>query len=126
MSRETWRTLAAAVRPAAARPVAARTGRQRFLWAFLLALAVLAPGHLGAANAVEETGMVLSTPIRHQLRLLHEAWQSWTRAYYRADREEAETAIVRLQSITNYLGMSRLPDLGIAASAFAVLAAQGG
>ena len=70
--------------------------------------------------------MELSTPVRHQLRLLHDAWQNWTRAYYRADPEAADTAIERLQAINLHLGMSRLPDLSVAAAAFAVLAAQEG
>ncbi len=92
----------------------------------LLLAGLLLAAPLAAVNPVEETGMELSTPVRHQLRLLHDAWQSWTRAYYQADRQSAAAAVERLQAINRHLGMSRLPDLSVAAAAFAVLAAQEG
>ncbi len=94
---------------------------------FLLAVGILLPAAPSmAANSIEETGMELSTPVRHQLHLLHDAWQSWTRAYYRVDQQAAAMATERLLAISRHLGMSRLPDLSVAAAAFAVLAAQEG
>ncbi len=93
------------------------------IWILWLTAVLLWPGPV---QAVDEGGMELSTPVRQQLRLLHEAWQSWTRAYYEGDGETASTAVERLQAITQYLGMSRLPDLAAAAATFAVSSARDG
>ena len=71
-----------------------------------------------------EPGLQLTSPVRQQLRLLTEAWRSWTRAYYQSEEDVAANAVEQLLSIAANLGMSKLPDLSNAASAFAVLSAQ--
>jgi len=94
----------------------------RILFGAVLLLALASP----SAASIEEMGMELSTPVRHQLRLLQDAWQGWIRAYYKNDPEAAASALDRLTAIAQHMGMSRLPDLSIAGAAFAVQAAQEG
>ncbi len=77
-----------------------------------------------AEESGSESALELTSPVRQQLRLLNEAWRSWTRAYYKIDREAADHALGQLMTTTSRLGMSSLPDLSNAASAFAVSAAR--
>ncbi len=95
----------------------------RFCLAVAVAVLVCPTAGLSQGN---EPGLDLTSPIRQQLRLLQDAWQEWIRAYYQDQPEEAGYALERLQSIAEYLGMSRLPDLSVAAAAFAVRSAQEG
>jgi hypothetical protein len=103
-----------------------RPGRGRLAWLFLLGLAwVLLPGAQAVAqDAVYEPGLELTSPVRQQLRLLNEAWRSWTRAYYRGEEDAASGAVDQLLSTTASLGMSSLPDFSTAARVFAVQAAR--
>lgn len=102
-------------------------GRRRALLLALLVVTTLgrSPGAV-AQEAGSESGLPLTSPVRQQLRLLTEAWRNWTRAYYQGEEETAGRAVEQLLSITQRLGMRSLPDLGNAASAFAVKAAQEG
>ncbi len=92
----------------------------------LLALALLLPGAAAAQDAGSMSGLELTSPVRQQLRLLTEAWRGWTRAYYQVEEDAAASALEQLLSTATRLGMSRLPDLSSAASAFAVLSAREG
>ncbi len=94
--------------------------------ALLLTLALLVPGAATAQDLGSVPGLELTSPVRQQLRLLTEAWRGWTRAYYQEDEEAAVNALDQLRSAATHLGMSRLPDLSSAASAFAVLSAREG
>ncbi|MEM7581979.1 MAG: tetratricopeptide repeat protein [Acidobacteriota bacterium] len=96
------------------------------LWSAVLTLAVLLalPSSLVYANAAGESGIELTSPVRQQLRLLTEAWRSWTRAFYQVDREAASNALDQMLTISSRLGLSGLPDLSNAAAAFAVSAAR--
>lgn len=90
-------------------------------WLLLLLLLPL------PASAIDTTaGLELTAPVRQNLHRIQAAWQRWTSAYYRDDRNMAETAVEEMLSITEYLGMSRLPDLSMAAAAYAVVAAREG
>ncbi len=80
----------------------------------------------GAQNLGGAPGLELTSPVRQQLRLLTEHWRSWTRAFYKAEEETAASAIEQLTLAASRLGMSKLPDLSSAASAFAVDSAREG
>ncbi len=99
-------------------------------WRALIgALSALALGPTGSAVAQDLSmapGLELTSPVRLQLRLLTEHWQAWTRAYYQVEEEAAASALEQLNAAAARLGMSRLPDLSSAASAFAVDSARDG
>lgn len=104
---------------------AVSSGRRAGSGIALLLAAALLPGATTAAQELgSEEGLELTSPVRQQLRLLTEAWRSWTRAYYQGDEDAASNAVDQLLSTTAGLGMSSLPDLANAATAFAVLAAR--
>ena len=101
--------------------------RRRAVFGLLVSAVILMPWLDAAAQeSGGESGFELTSPVRQQLRLLTESWRSWTRAYYQSDEEAAGAALEQLRSITERLGMSSLPDLSNAASAFAVAAAREG
>lgn len=108
------------------RALRSRRDRPAWLWLGMLGLTwVLLPcGAALAQDPVYEPGLELTSPVRQQLRLLNEAWRSWTRAYYQGDEDAASGALDQLRSTAAGLGMSRLPDLSTAASVFAVQAAR--
>ncbi len=101
-------------------------GRDAPVVGLLLALALLLPGGAAAQDLSSMPGLELTSPVRQQLRLLTEAWRGWTRAYYQAEEDAAANAVEQLRAAATRLGMSRLPDLSSAASAFAVLSAKEG
>lgn len=80
----------------------------------------------GSAAALETGEIELTASVRLELRRLQESWESWTRAYYQSDRDKAQAALTQQLAIAENLGMSKLPDLSIAAAAFAVAAASDG
>ena len=92
----------------------------------LAMLALLMPSTASAQELSSAPGLELTSPVRQQLRLLTKHWSSWTNAYYQADQETAASALEQLNTAARRLGMSRLPDLSSAASAFAVDSARGG
>ncbi len=101
-------------------------GRDAPAAGLLLILALLLPSTAVAQDLGTIPGLELTSPVRQQLRLLTEAWRSWTRAYYQAEEDAAANALEQLRSAATRLGMSRLPDLSSAASAFALLSAREG
>ncbi len=103
-----------------------RPRRDLIVIAVLSVLALLLPGIAGAQDPSAAPGLELTSPVRQQLRLLTEHWRSWTRAYYQGEEEAAASALEQLSSAVKRLGMSRLPDLSSAASAFAVDSAREG
>ncbi len=104
----------------------ARRRRDRSMIGVVLALTLLLPGGAAAQDLSIAPGLELTSPVRQQLRLLTEHWRGWTRAYYKAEEEAAASALVQLSTAAARLGLSRLPDLSSAASAFAVLSAREG
>ncbi|MCP3957612.1 MAG: hypothetical protein GY719_07135 [bacterium] len=99
-------------------------GRAAFLLLLVPFLLLLPGADVAGQDPGEEPGLQLTSPVRQQLRLLTEAWRGWTRAYYQSEKDAAANAAEQLRSIAARLGMSSLPDLSNAASAFAVLAAR--
>lgn len=77
-----------------------------------------------AQDVSADSGLELTSPVRQQLRFLTESWLAWTRAYYQSEPDVAEGALDQLLSTAGQLGMSHLPDLSAAASAFAMQAAR--
>lgn len=80
----------------------------------------------GEVAASEVAGFPLSTPVRQSLGRLHENWQAWQRAYLQDDREAAEEALQELIQVRDPLGADKLPDLAVAAAAYAVRSAEEG
>ncbi len=98
----------------------------RWMIGTLSALAMGLPGGASAQDFSTAPGLELTSPVRQQLRLLTEHWRGWTRAYYQSEEEAAASALEQLSGAATRLGMSRLPDLSSAASAFAVDSARDG
>ena len=73
-----------------------------------------------------DSGLELTSPVRQQLRFLTESWRGWTRAYYQSEEDVAAGALQQLLATAGQLGMTSLPDLSNAASAFAMTAAREG
>ena len=117
----------AAPEPAAPEP-ASRPKWGRALWtAALVCLALLGPASSAWAGPSGDLGgMELTAPVRHQLWRLQQAWQEWSKHFIAGDREKADNEIQQLLSITEHLGMARLPDLSTAAAAFSVKYAREG
>lgn len=91
----------------------------------LVLLCVLLPSPLRADAGGEISGLELTPQVRWQMRQLHESWQQWSKSFEAADGKESiylDQMIERVKA----LGMQRLPDLAIAASAYAVRAAETG
>lgn len=83
------------------------------------------PSPLRADAGGEISGLELTPQVRWQMRQLHESWQQWSKSFEAADGKEGiylDQMIERVKA----LGMQRLPDLAIAASAYAVRAAETG
>lgn len=88
-----------------------------------LFLSSLLPGARPALGT--ETGeFELTTPVRIELKRLQDSWQSWTRAYYQDNEEQARAALSQLLSVVENLGMEKLPDHAAATAAFAVSSAE--
>ncbi len=103
---------------------AAGTCPQGLLLAALVLPLAAAPAP--AQTSVVETGIELTAPVIQQLRRLHDSWQTWTRAYYQSERDNAAAAAEQLRSIAGQLGLERLPDLALATATFAVISAREG
>jgi tetratricopeptide (TPR) repeat protein len=98
------------------------------LW---LALAALAAAPASPALADEgavpvQTGIELSSSTQQVLARLQEQWLQWVSAFYQNDPARARGAVDDLLAAARQLGMTRLPDLGLAALTRAVESAQGG
>lgn len=99
--------------------------------AALLALVLWLGLGLAAAPAAradgggELSGLELTPQVRWQMRQLHESWQQWSKSFEAADGQEA-AHLDQLSERVKALGMKRLPDLAIAAAAYAVRAADQG
>lgn len=109
--------------------VAGSAARQGRLIALLVLLVSLGGSVIGAAPAaaVEEiAGFAVTTPVRQSLRELYDEWQSWKRAYYQNDPTTAASALGAILRVASDLGLERLPDLSVAAAAYAVRAAEAG
>lgn len=68
----------------------------------------------------------LTAPVQQSLVQLQEEWQQWVNGLYTADRETAEERVANMMLEVRRLGMSRLPELSLAASAQAMHAAYRG
>lgn len=104
-----------------------RPVRWRKLLVVWLLLAGGFAGFTGPAWATESSdvlGVELTPQVSQQLNRLQEIWQRWTNAYSSDDQGMADAATEELLSVAEFLGMSRLPDLSIAASSYAVVAAR--
>jgi tetratricopeptide (TPR) repeat protein len=93
--------------------------RRRAAGAALLALlstlgwlAAVPPAAAEVVSSPGATGVELTTPVRQNLRQLQEQWLQWIRA---GDAERAERAVDDLLATARQLGMTRLPDLSLAA-----------
>lgn len=97
-------------------------------WRWLVVALILALAGLGDAPAAQAQGdaFELLPPTRQNLRRVQDAWQRWVQAYYANDQLGADAAIEELLSVSRYLGMTRLPDLSLAAGAYAVRSAREG
>jgi tetratricopeptide (TPR) repeat protein len=91
-----------------------------------VACAVVAIACAASAAALETGEIELTASVRLELRRLQDSWEAWTRAYYQNDQEKAQAALAQQLTIAENLGMSKLPDLSIAAAAFAVSSASEG
>lgn len=87
----------------------------------LLGLLLLASGSLA-----EERILELTPKTKLQLEELRNAWQDWATAFAANDTKAENQALERLQGKTRLLGLRYLPDLSIAASAHAIIAAREG
>ncbi len=91
------------------------------LWLLLSLSLPLASGSPARAESFE-----LSSNVRQSLLRLQAGWQRWVTGYYAKDQRGAETALEEILSIAEFLGMERLPDLSLAAGAYAVRSAREG
>ncbi len=102
-------------------PLWRRAGRFLALWG----LCALVSPSLWADAGGEISGLELTPQVRWQMRQLHDSWQQWSKSFEKADGKESvqlEQMLARVKA----LGMERLPDLAIAASAYAVREANAG
>jgi tetratricopeptide (TPR) repeat protein len=88
-------------------------------------LLLLLPTAARADAGGEISGLELTPQVRWQMRQLHESWQQWSRSFEAADGKEA-IYLDQMAERVRGLGMERLPDLAIAAAAYAVQAAEQG
>ena len=109
--------------PGDAHPRRFRWRSAGLLW-FLLLSAILAPVARADAGG-EISGLELTPQVRWQMRQLHESWQQWSKSFEAADGKES-LYLDQMADRVRALGMTRLPDLAIAASAYAVRAAEAG
>lgn len=122
---------AASPRVHAGSPRAARhrgirgAGRDVVAAALLLALAHGAAGP-AAGQVGSQRGIDLSRGVSQSLAQLQVAWLEWVDAFYKGDRAAASRAVAELQGAVARLGMSRLPDLSLGATARALEAARQG
>ncbi len=90
-----------------------------------LVLALVATGQALSASELDPVSFELSLPVLQTLGKLQEEWLNWLAAYYRGDEEEAKIALESLLAGARDIGMARLPELSLGATAAAVrLAAQ--
>lgn len=104
--------------------VISRSGAGRLPGLFLLIL-LLFPLAARADAGGEISGLELTPQVRWQMRQLHESWQQWSRSFEAADGKEG-IYLDQMADRVRGLGMERLPDLAIAAAAYAVQAAEQG
>lgn len=110
---------------AGGRPPGAGSGLALLL-AFAFLLFAFVPSVPVFADAGGEiSGLELTPQVRWQMRQLHESWQQWSKSFEAADGQEG-VYLDQLADRVRALGMQRLPDLAVAASAYAVRAAQEG
>ncbi|HEX2645588.1 MAG TPA: tetratricopeptide repeat protein [Thermoanaerobaculia bacterium] len=103
-----------------------KKGAERGLIALLFGLALAWPSAAPAQNisSPQVTGVEMTPPVRQTLKQVEEEWVQWIGAFYRKDQPKADQVVTDLLSTAQQLGMTRLPDLSVAASAAAVQAAQ--
>lgn len=76
------------------------------------------------AQTAEIDGFVVTSPIRQTLHQIQEEWETWKRGYFQADEGATASATKDLLRVTRELGLENLPDLSVAASIYAVRAAE--
>lgn len=112
-------------RPSGAEVETTASGWKAVVLLTLVLVCVLLPSPLRADAGGEISGLELTPQVRWQMRQLHESWQQWSKSFEAADGKESiylDQMVERVKA----LGMQRLPDLAIAASAYAVRAAEAG
>lgn len=102
-----------------------RPGARIGLFLIVVACVFFPPPAARADAGGEISGLELTPQVRWQMRQLHESWQQWSRSFEAADGQEG-LYLDQLAERVRGLGMERLPDLAIAASAYAVRAADQG
>lgn len=103
-----------------------RCGARVRCLALLLLLAASTAGRLDAQAVPVQTGVELSTSTQQALARLQEQWLQWVSAFYQNDPARARAAVDDVLGVARQLGMSRLPDLALAALVRAVESARGG
>ena len=101
-----------------------RTPAGHILLLLVVALIPIWPAPPLGAQTVEVGGIDLSPAVQRSLGRLQNDWQLWATAFTEGDRQQAETALESLRNVASFLGMTRLPDLSVAAAALAVQAAE--
>lgn len=107
----------------------AESPRRRFRAALLCAVCVaFSTGRSAAAqgSAAAASGFELTRGVQRSLHRLQEAWLQWVGAYYRDNSALAVDALVALEANARQLGMPRLVDAALGASAMAVQSAREG
>jgi tetratricopeptide (TPR) repeat protein len=90
----------------------------------LAALGTLATPVAGQAGS--QRGLDLSRGVNESLLQVQESWLGWVDSFHRGDRAAASRAVAELHAAVAKLGMARLPDLSLGATARAVEAARQG
>ena len=104
---------------------AARGGLAR--WVLLLAVCASFGDPAGAQeDKVAIAGVELTGSVQVALRQIAEASTGWQSAVLKDDRPRAEAQLEALHRLAGELGLPRLPDVSLAASARAVEAAEAG
>lgn len=102
-----------------------RPGSRIGLLPIVVVLAIFLSPPAWADAGGEISGLELTPQVRWQMRQLHESWQQWSKSFEAADGQEG-AYLDQLAERVRGLGMQRLPDLAIAAAAYAVRAADQG
>ncbi len=98
----------------------------RWTAAAILVLAGAAPSFAAADTVPVQTGIEISSATQQALARLQEQWLQWVSAFYQNDPARARGAVDDLLAAARQLGMTRLPDLSLAALSRAVESARGG
>lgn len=91
-----------------------------------LALALAAAPAWPQVEPQPLTGIELTRPVNQALLQLQEDWLQWMSAFYQNNPQGAQQQVADLRATLEVVGMSRLPDLSVAATVRAVESARQG